>query len=123
MCRDAHGGGPVVLPLDSDPQGHDARQALFQIRIADRHGLRPSGEPQCLRSVALLPLWGFAMFSVTRILGLEYIGMLLCAAAFFATLVDAAPPCSAATAAACMTGCSTPAWYWMPAYPRRNCSG
>ena len=81
---------PLLFLWIQTRRGTTPGKQLFQIRIADRHGLRPTGEKLPLRSIAqIMPLWGVALFSVSRILGLEFIGMLLCAAAFFATVVDA----------------------------------
>ena len=81
---------PLLFLWIQTRRGTTPGKRLFQIRIADRHGLRPSGEkagaPFDGPDTAAV---GICPVQRTRILGLEYIGMLLCTAAFFATPVDA----------------------------------
>jgi len=64
---------------------------LFQLRVVDRHGLRPPGATLALRSVfQLLPIWTTAINAVLRSIGAPWLASMLCAAVCLFLVLDAA---------------------------------
>lgn len=87
----AGGCVPVAAALMQARWGTTPGKHLFQLRIADRHGIRPRRPTLALRMVAqLLPICAASVFHVFAALRMAPLGGLLCFFAGLAVIVDIA---------------------------------
>ena len=71
-------------------RGTTPGKTLFQIRIADRHGLRLSKPKLMARMAAqMLPIWSVALNKVCLAVRAEPVGQLFAAVVFLAVIADA----------------------------------
>jgi uncharacterized RDD family membrane protein YckC len=82
---------PLLAMLLQARWGTTPGKRLFQIRIVDGHGLRPSRTKLALRSVVqFFPLWAGPLSNVYAAFGLQVIAAVLLLGAFTALAIDAA---------------------------------
>jgi uncharacterized RDD family membrane protein YckC len=81
---------PLAFSIMQCRWGTSPGKKLFQIRIVDRHGLRPSHTRLAARGVAqMLPMWAVVLFYTSQALGIGILGITLGAILDLAALANA----------------------------------
>jgi uncharacterized RDD family membrane protein YckC len=81
---------PLLFAAVQGHWGVTPGKRLFQIRIVDRHGLRPDTTVLTARAAAqALPLWGVVCAVVMGAFGMLPVGIMLLVLTYLATLFDA----------------------------------